>query len=681
MQNKMKQNSDDFVMKVMDDDATQVMDDDATQVMDKTIKTLNEIVKGDLVNGYAVGDPISEKGGEAVIRLAEKGGKKYVIKVFRSGHSTDKDMEDILVKLKSPNVMPILDRGEYKGIHYEILPFYHNGTFGDLLGKEVSLDRLLTFIRDVNEGLHAIHGKKVFHNDIKPENVFVSDDGKSAVIGDFGISRFGAERTHVTNIGNMTKYYAAPEADEMSDAKTDYFSFGMSIADMAFGKKLFEGLTAKQARREIISGRLTFPAEIPDYTRDLITMLTQYNPQERITYDGVKRWLSDNTCFAGCRNRKEPTNDCLVINRYSFTLNGERKTYFDTYQLAADLNDNQEIAQHQHHDGFILNAIKTAPQQDPDLFKKIQNIHQKYQRDLPFDLFLTLHALNPNLTIKFAGEEMRDFKDYIDMLQRNYGKKIDEHFAREDFLNVLLEHSSVAESSVALINSVIETYKTPIDLYDVFLNLFGNSQKFYYDNVVYDGFGDFLNKKAFSDQGFPNAMKWEKTRKEFLSVYLDKLGANKNSVKNVVEEKDKVTEYFKMGKLINGYIPLRLCGEPIKNFYDFVELIAKKKEAGRGDELYIIKDFLNRDGFLKIIQFEKAQPKKDLVEDIRKAENKISYIYYFCYRDAKFMGCATMKDLIAHLGTVKSDEIEKKSKEISESEDFKIWMKKQGVQV
>lgn len=45
------------------------------------------------------------------------------------------------------------------------------------------------------------------------------------------------------------------------------------------------------------------------------------------------------------------------------------------------------------------------------------------------------------------------------------------------------------------------------------------------------------------------------------------------------------------------------------------------------------------------------------------------------------MGCATMKDLIAHLGTVKSDEIEKKSKEISESEDFKIWMKKQGVQV
>ena len=672
---------DDDATQVLDDDATQVMDDDATQTMDQAIKTLSEIVKGDVIKGYTVGEPISEKGGEAVIRVAEKDGKKYAIKVFRSGHSTDRNTEDVLVKLKSPYVMPILDRGDYKGIHYEILPFYHNGTFGDLLGKEIGYDRLMMFIRDVNEGLQAIHKKNVFHNDIKPENVFISDDRKSAVIGDFGISRFGAERTHVTNIGNMTKYYAAPEADEMSNAKTDYFSFGMSIANLAFGKKLFDGLTGKRAREEIIQGRLSLPKEIPDDVRDLITMLTKYNPQERIAYDGVCRWLKNPMCFAGCRDQAEQTDTGLIINLYRFGEKGSRKEYRDTYLLAAAMNDNQELAMPQHRDEFILNAVKTAPQQDPQLYDDLLQIHTKYKNDLAFGLFLTLHTLNPNLPVKFAGKEMRDFQDYIDMLQRDYGNKIDEHFAHEEFLTVLLNHSNIADSAAALIQSVIKSYKTPIDLFDIFLNLFGSSKKFYYDNVIYDGFGDFLNKRAFSDKGLPNAMKWEKMRVEFLSAYLDKLGADKKTIESILHEKDQTTEYFMLGKVLNGYIPLRLCGMPVNNFHGFVELIAKIKEAEKSTELAVIKAFLGRDGFSKIVRFEKNPIEKGLADIIERANNKISYIYYYCYPGAKFMGCTSLNDLVKLLGAVKSDKIETQSKEILESEDFKIWMETKGVKV
>lgn len=668
--------------QVYDGDATQVYDGDATQVYGgdaRSVKTLDEIVKGDVIQGYKVGNLLSEKGGEASIRFAEKGGKKYVIKVFRSGREIDNRSEDALVDLKSPYVMPILDRGEFKGIHYEILPFYHNGTFGNLLGKGASLDRLMMFIGNVNEGLRAIHGVNVFHNDIKPENVFLSDDMKYAVIGDFGISRFGADRTHVTNIGNMSKYYAAPEADEMSNEKTDYFSFGMSVADIAFGKKLFEGLTGKQARQEIISGRLSLPAEIPEDVRDLITMLTQYNPQDRITYDGVIKWLSDPKCFAGCRDRKERTDKGLSINLYRFGEKGNKTDCLDTYRLAEAMNDNQALAVHQQE--FILNAIKTAPQQDPQLYEELSQIFAKYKNDLPFGLFLMLHTLNPHLTVKFAGKEMSDFRDYIDMLERDYGKVIDAHFARDEFINVLLNHGNMREETKDLIRSVTKTYNTAIDRIDMLLNLFGKTKKFYCDNVVYDGFGEFLDKKAFSDNGCPNAMKWEKSRKEFLSVYLDKLCVESKTVKDILDEKNRTTEYFMLGKTINGYIPLRLCGAGVKNLYDLVELIARKKEQGNVAELNVINGFLSNGGFSEIVRFEKTPVEKGLTDIINSADNKVSHIYYYCYRDSKFSGCSDVSRLIALLGSVRSDEIERRSGEILASEDFKIWMAKQGVRI
>lgn len=666
--------------QIIDTEATQIIDTDATQVMRKGVKTLNEIVRGDVIEGYVVGEPISEKGGEATIRLAEKNGEKYVIKVFRNGHSTDNETEDVLVKLKSPYVMPIVDRGDYKGIHYEILPYYRNGTFGDLLGKK-GLDWLMMFIRHVNEGLRAIHDVNVFHNDIKPENVFISDDWKTAVIGDFGISRFGAERTHVTNTGNMTKYYAAPEANEMSNERTDYFSFGMSIADIAFGKRLYEGLSGKQARNEIISGRgLSLPSEIPEDVRDLITMLTRYNPQDRITYEGVNRWLGDTKCFNGCRDQKEHTGNGLIINEYRFGERGAKVACRDTYELALAMNDNLALALPQYRDGFLLNAIKTAPQQDPELYYELEQIYKRYSADLSFGLFLTLHTLNPNLPVKYAGKELSGFKDYINMLRSDYGKGIDSHFANKDFLNILLEHSKILDDSVELIRTVMESYKTPIDIFDMFLNLFGGSEQFYYDNVVYGNFGDFLNKKAFAD-GVPQTMKWKQMRNKFLTSYMTTLGASKEEIKNIVGEKDLTTEYFRLGKILNGYIPLRLCDTQVKNFYDLVELIANKKEGDYSGDLEKINNFLNNDGFIKIARFESTPLRSDLVDNIKKASNKISYIYFFCYRHASFMDCVTIKDLVTLLGRQNSYEIERVSETILASQDFVIWMKRQGVRI
>ena len=443
-------------------------------------------------------------------------------------------------------------------------------------------------------------------------------------------------------------------------------------------------MSGKQARREIISGKLTLPTEIPEDVRDLITMLTQYNPQDRITYDGVKNWLKNPKCFVGCREHGEKEENGLVINRFVFhNRNGEKASYTDTYSLAAAINDNQELAWQQR--GVILeaigNALKTAPQQDPQLTSELLAIQKKYANDFWFCLFLTLHTLNPNLRIKFGGKEMYDFKDYINVLKAEYGKNIDEHFTRDEFLNVLLGHGAVDSRALSLIRAVIGTYKTPIDRIDMFLNLFGNTEKFCYDGTVYENLGEFLNQNAFSANGNPNTMKWNKMRNVFLTNYLAKLGADDAAIKSIVSANDSTIEYFMLGKVLNGYIPLRLCGVSVKNFHQFAELIASKKEANSYGDLEIISGFISGDGFMKIAMFEERPLPKDLCDKIQNARNKISYIYYFCHADAKFMGCVTVNELIARMGKIKSGEIEGKSKEILSSEDFKIWMEKQGVRI
>ena len=126
--------------------------------------------------------------------------------------------------------------------------------------KRASLDTLLNLMGQVAEGLEAAHAKGIVHRDIKPSNIFVTSHGEVKIL-DFGLAKLdssaaGAKSSGqtVTSPGALvtaagqtmgTVAFMSPEQvrGEELDARTDIFSFGVVMYEMATGTLPFQGQT------------------------------------------------------------------------------------------------------------------------------------------------------------------------------------------------------------------------------------------------------------------------------------------------------------------------------------------------------------------------------------------------------------------------------------------------------
>jgi TolB-like protein/Flp pilus assembly protein TadD/predicted Ser/Thr protein kinase len=235
--------------------------------------------------------------------------------------------------LNHPNICTVHDVGEFQGRSFIVMELLEGQSLKDrIAGKPVPLPEFAAVSRQVCAALEAAHAKGIVHRDVKPGNIFVAHGGQVKIL-DFGLAKRGAQSISIssattrsalstcaltlTSTGTImgTLAYMSPEQSlgEDVDARSDVFSFGAVLYEMATGRPPFRGKTPAGIIGSILSEAPVKPsalnAAIPAKLEQVIFRALEKDREVRyqsaaLLSTDLEKWQQSRAATATLRTRR-----------------------------------------------------------------------------------------------------------------------------------------------------------------------------------------------------------------------------------------------------------------------------------------------------------------------------------------------------------------------------------------
>jgi tetratricopeptide (TPR) repeat protein/predicted Ser/Thr protein kinase len=318
--------------------------------------------------------------GEVYLALDVKLDRKVALKILPADLALKQERMARFVReakaaaaLNHPNVAHVYEIGEHDGLHFIAMEYVEGKTLREKIYYErTELKKLIEYLQQVAVGLAKAHAAGIVHRDLKPDNIMISRDGYAKIL-DFGLAKlvepsasaFGSETaSDVATValeehsipGKLmgTVGYMSPEQAEGKsdiDHRSDIFSFGCMLFEVATGRRPFQGDSKVQSLYRIVYEPAPplkdfNPTASPELQRIVRRCLAK-DPDER--YQNIQDVAIE---------LKELRRDIEGDTQFDGTAAGARQASTGAQQTAADARQTSTAARQTSSAEYIATGIK-----------------------------------------------------------------------------------------------------------------------------------------------------------------------------------------------------------------------------------------------------------------------------------------------------------------------------------